>query len=44
MRGAIVALTGGSTLIVAVRDALRRDGVANIKTKTYWIPGRTGLD
>jgi len=44
VRGAIVALTGGSTLIVAVRDALRRDGVANIKTKTYWIPGRTGLD
>jgi len=41
---ATVALTGGSELVVAVRDALRRDRVRNIKTKTYWIPGKTGLD
>jgi hypothetical protein len=39
-----VALTGGSELIVAVRSALRRAGMANVKTKTYWIPGRRGLD
>nr|PZN18807.1 MAG: hypothetical protein DIU78_22200 [Pseudomonadota bacterium] len=41
---AIVAVTGGSELVVAVRDALRRAGVTNVKTKTYWIPGKTGLD
>lgn len=41
---AVVALTGGSELVVGVRDALRGAGVRNIKTKTYWIPGRTGLD
>lgn len=41
---AAVALTGGSELIVAVRDALRRAGVRNLKSKAYWIPGRTGLD
>jgi len=41
---ALVALTGGSPLIVATRDALRRDGIRHIKTKTYWVPGRTGLD
>jgi len=41
---AVVALTGGSELIVDVRDALRHAGVRNIKTKTYWIPGKTGLD
>ncbi len=40
----VVAVTGGSELVVGVRDALRRAGVRNIKTKTYWIPGRTGLD
>jgi NADPH-dependent ferric siderophore reductase len=42
--GAVVGLTGGSELVVAVRDALRRAGVRNIKTKAYWIPGKTGLD
>ncbi|HEY8432648.1 MAG TPA: hypothetical protein VIL20_29960 [Sandaracinaceae bacterium] len=41
---AIVALTGGSELVTAVRDALRREGVRDVKTKAYWIPGRTGLD
>lgn len=41
---AVVALTGGSELVVAVRNALRLSGVRSIKTKTYWIPGKTGLD
>jgi len=41
---AVVALTGCSQLIVDAREALRRSGVRNIKTKTYWIPGRAGLD
>lgn len=41
---AVVALTGGAELVVAGRDALRRAGVRNIKAKTYWIPGRAGLD
>ncbi len=41
---ALVALTGGSELVVSVRDALRRAGVQNIKTKAYWVPGKTGLD
>lgn len=39
-----VALTGGSELVVGVRDALRRAGVKSVRTKTYWIPGRAGLD
>jgi len=39
-----VGLTGGSELVVAVRDALRARGVPNVKTKAYWIPGKTGLD
>lgn len=42
--GAVVGLTGGSELVVNVRDGLRQAGIRNIKTKTYWIPGRTGLD
>lgn len=41
---AIVALTGGSELVVGVRAALRQAGVQNLKTKTYWVPGKTGLD
>ncbi len=41
---ASVALTGGSELVVAVRDALRRAQVPRIKTKTYWVRGKTGLD
>lgn len=41
---AVVAVTGGSQLVIAVRDALRHAGVPRIKTKTYWIPGKTGLD
>lgn len=42
--GAVVAVTGRSGLVADVRDALRRAGVQNLKTKTYWIPGKTGLD
>lgn len=41
---AVIALTGGSELVLAARTALRERGVGNIKTKTYWIPGRAGLD
>jgi NADPH-dependent ferric siderophore reductase len=41
---AIVALTGGSELVIATRAALRERGVRDLKTKTYWIPGRSGLD
>jgi NADPH-dependent ferric siderophore reductase len=41
---AAVVLTGGSELVVAVREALRTRGIRNIKTKAYWIPGKTGLD
>jgi NADPH-dependent ferric siderophore reductase len=41
---ATLGLTGGSELVVAVRDALRARGIRNVKTKAYWIPGRTGLD
>lgn len=41
---ACVALTGGSDLVVAVRRILRAAGVGNIKTKPYWVPGKTGLD
>ena len=42
--GASVALTGGSEFVLAVRAALRERGVRDIKLKTYWIPGRMGLD
>jgi NADPH-dependent ferric siderophore reductase len=42
--GAVVALTGGSELVLAVRSALRARGIENVKTKTYWIPGKRGLD
>lgn len=41
---AAVGLTGGSELVVNVRDGLRQAGVRSIKTKPYWIPGRAGLD
>lgn len=41
---ATLAFTGGSKLIVAVRAALRARDIHGIKTKIYWIPGRTGLD
>lgn len=41
---AVVGLTGGSDLVLAVRSALRARGINNIKTKTYWIPGKRGLD
>lgn len=41
---AIIGLTGGADLVIAVREALRNAGVQNIKTKTYWVPGKTGLD
>lgn len=39
-----VAVTGGSSLVIPVRQALRAAGVREIKTKTYWVPGRSGLD
>lgn len=41
---AVVALTGGSELVLAVRNALRKRGIRDIKTKTYWVPGKSGLD
>jgi hypothetical protein len=41
---AVAVLTGGSELVAGTRHALRDVGVRSIKTKTYWIPGRTGLD
>jgi NADPH-dependent ferric siderophore reductase len=40
----VIALTGGSELVIAVRAALRTRGIGGVKTKTYWVPGRTGLD
>lgn len=40
----VVALTGGSELVLAVRGALRARGISNVKTKTYWVPGKRGLD
>lgn len=43
-RHAVVALTGGSELVLAVRSGLRQRGIRDIKTKTYWIPGKRGLD
>lgn len=42
--GAALALTGGSALVVAARKALRERGIQDVKTKTYWIPGKRGLD
>lgn len=41
---AVIALTGGAELVLAVREGLRARGVTGITTKTYWIPGRSGLD
>lgn len=41
---AVIALTGGSELVFTVRNALRQAGITNIKSKTYWIPGKAGLD
>ncbi len=43
VRGA-VGITGGSELIQRVRARLRERGPLDIKTKTYWVPGRAGLD
>lgn len=40
----LVAVTGGSEVVIAVRSALRARGIRRITTKAYWIPGRTGLD
>ncbi len=42
--GATLALTGGSELVIGVRNALRARGIRGVKTKPYWIPGRAGLD
>lgn len=41
---AVVGLTGGSELVLAVRNALRKQGIRDVKTKAYWIPGKRGLD
>lgn len=41
---AVVALTGGSELVLAVRSALRKQGIRDVKAKTYWVPGKRGLD
>jgi hypothetical protein len=41
--GAIVGLTGGAALIQGVRGELRRRGI-KAHVKTYWAPGRSGLD
>lgn len=41
---AVVGVTGGSELVLAVRSALRARGITNLKTKTYWVPGKRGLD
>ena len=41
---AAVVLTGGSELVLVVRSALRGHGLRDVMTKTYWIPGKTGLD
>jgi NADPH-dependent ferric siderophore reductase len=41
---ATIALTGGSELVLAVRRGLRERGVRQLKTKTYWVPGKHGLD
>jgi NADPH-dependent ferric siderophore reductase len=40
----VVALTGGSELVLILRRALRERGVRDVKTKTYWIPGKAGVD
>lgn len=42
--GATILLTGGSDLVISVREALRMAGVGNIKAKAYWVPGRVGVD
>lgn len=41
---AALALSGGSALVLAVRSALRDRGIRDVKTKTYWVPGKAGLD
>lgn len=38
-----VAITGGAALVRGVRDALRARGLRPT-VKTYWAPGRRGLD
>lgn len=42
--GALIAVTGGSELVVACREALRGAGIRDVKAKTYWVPGKTGID
>lgn len=41
---ASILLTGGSGLVIPAREALREVGVGNIKSKAYWVPGKTGVD
>lgn len=42
--GASILLTGGAGLVIPTREALRKAGVESIKTKAYWVPGKTGID
>lgn len=37
-------VTGGAELVQRVRARLREQGTNDIKTKTYWVKGRAGLD
>lgn len=41
---ASIGLTGGSVMLVAARTALREKGERDLRVKTYWVPGRSGLD
>lgn len=39
-----VGITGGAELVQRVRERVRGLGPSAIKTKTYWVEGRAGLD
>ena len=42
--GAPVGLAGGGPMVQRIRDELRAQGRGPFKLKTYWLPGRAGLD
>lgn len=42
--GRALVLTGGAPLVQRSRDALRAAGISPKAMKTYWVPGRAGLD
>lgn len=42
--GRAPVLSGGAGLVQRARDALRAAGLAPRAMKTYWVPGRAGLD